>query len=656
MTQSNHRLRTGFVLIAVLLAAGTAPLADDAGTPKLGGTVRDALGSAIDGVEVLIFSPAGEIEPLARVASDEFGTFRLPRLTPGSYRYAAIKHGYRSLVGAVDIAAEPWLNLVLSPAPLSPAALELEPLDDAWVYRLPRRNVFRETRARATDDDSERRTSALGDRVAMELEHLMALYPSSSEGTPDSERSGAQTRLRLSSILNSRTQLELAGQSESFDSSWGVAQRDGAARDSEDWQFGLQYAGSADTQLEMRAYFSDQDLTWRPDGADPTRHSGHRSWGYESNWSMQLDPTSRVDVSLDYLDATALDSAPGTLDPEAQHGWSTRALRAAGEYRAASPSGHDVRLGVRAEMRELPIARFVQGDRVLLPEAVDNWRVVLDAEDSWALSGPFTLAFGLGYRHAIDGVDTALIVPRVGGSLQLRPLALGVTLSYHADKRWEGTPIGVAPLDTLHAADRFGYRTELEIPLGAGVALAATSRYEPLVVDDGFALMRPGLDVDSPLFRSDGDVSLREHRLGLTHHGTTLRAFVELEQGSAEGWIDPVRPGEFGFDLLTLAEMRYERGRVGLEVLPSGTDLRIEYRRVLESQLETADAVALDALELRLLQDLLRLDALGRWRLLMAFRTEELRPRPGSAPGDDGDPELLAATNRGVSAGLAVTF
>ena len=210
--------------------------------------------------------------------------------------------------------------------------------------------------------------------------------------------------------------------------------------------------------------------------------------------------------------------------------------------------------------------------------------------------------------------------------------------------------------DAFDVDDRFGYSADLQIPLGDRLTLGAASRFEPLVVDDGYAVMRPGLDRDAPLFRSDGDVSLREHRLVLTHDGSMLRASVELERGTARGWIDPVRPGELGFDLLTLSSMDYERGRLGFEVVPSGTDLRVEYRRATESQLEIDDVVALDALELRLLQDLLRFEVMGRWRLLMAFRMENLRPA-GEAPEQERpEGEVVSAMNRGVSAGLAVTF
>ena len=110
--------------------------------------------------------------------------------------------------------------------------------------------------------------------------------------------------------------------------------------------------------------------------------------------------------------------------------------------------------------------------------------------------------------------------------------------------------------------------------------------------------------------------------------------------------------------LLARRQLEFSSGRLGIRILPSGTDLQFEYRRILERPV--ADKLGLsatrqEALEVRLTQDLLRLRTMGDWRLLMALRLASVE---SGADGEFGEDRLpyLDALGHGVSAGLSVTF
>jgi hypothetical protein len=110
--------------------------------------------------------------------------------------------------------------------------------------------------------------------------------------------------------------------------------------------------------------------------------------------------------------------------------------------------------------------------------------------------------------------------------------------------------------------------------------------------------------------------------------------------------------------LLTPGRLDYRDGSLHVHVAPSGTDLRLQYRSVDEAGPDGAiappAAVQQEMIELRVIQDLMRLRGFGDWRLLMAVRFADL--------GDSGDrtaqarPAAMSALESGVSAGLSVSF
>ena len=152
--------------LVLLLVAAVWSAPARAGEPTLAGTVRDAVGGLLSGVEILfVRSNVDTFVPTAVVQSDKAGTFRVDQLAPGVYRYAALKQGYRTLVGQVDTMVEDSIHLVLRPAESVDDADR--PKDASWVLRLPRRGMLNDTEPLLVPE-----TLALGAPIAIQCSVL----------------------------------------------------------------------------------------------------------------------------------------------------------------------------------------------------------------------------------------------------------------------------------------------------------------------------------------------------------------------------------------------------------------------------------------------------------------------------------------------------
>ena len=203
-------------LVTLLVAAvWWAPAPAD--EPPLAGTVRDAVGGLLSGVEILfVLSSADTFVPTAVVQSDKAGRFRVDRLSPGRYRYAALKHGYQTLVGQVDTVVEDSIHLVLRPA----EAVDDQdlPNDASWALRLPRRGMLNDTEPLLVPDDefgSPVERSSLDDSLHMEVEQYFSISSAAAESrSEDTEIRPSETRMRLASAIGERGNIRVEGRSE----------------------------------------------------------------------------------------------------------------------------------------------------------------------------------------------------------------------------------------------------------------------------------------------------------------------------------------------------------------------------------------------------------------------------------------------------------
>jgi hypothetical protein len=618
----------GGLLLAFLL---TIPAVSAVTRPALAGTVRSALGGALDDVEVLVLRERGP-EPIAVARTDGTGQFLVADLPIGIYRVVAVKDGYATWLGRVSIALRTTLDLVLQPAVVDPT------MDPDWVLRVPDRSLLRETEAIAVLDlDGEDVPGKGGPTVAHlqsnrlvqgEVGHLFAFGADAVEG-PRTHTEGGETRLRLASHPGERAHVRFEGRREALDAA--------SRRQSADLLLDASYDTSLEGRLAVRAFYATRDTA-----LDRVPHSA-RTWGYQAGFTRQFGPDSRLAFDLAYLDAgtPVLPLGGDGAVPSAG-----RALGASARYERRLDDRHQVRLGMRTRSADLSALRLVSADALRGPESLSllagvpdplGWGLRLDAEDAVRLSTPVTLVYGLGYEADLAGARPDLFVQRAGIVWSAADLRVDLRLSRH----------------TLGAEieDPMGWEAAVEVPLIGGFRLRGAAASSPVQAE---SLDGPGLELpaERAAYLSDGLASTREERLTLQHEARHTRAFLEMTRGTADGRLAAVRPANLSVGALDDRHLDFVAGRLGVRLVPTGTELAAEYRKVLVETpggLLSGEPTEGEYVELRLAQDLVRMAARGAaWRLLLAARASQDGPDLADGSGD--------GTQHWMGAGISLAF
>jgi hypothetical protein len=649
------------VLVSGLLVPSRA-----ADPEPLAGTVRDTLGNVLAGVEILFVRlPSETFLPTAVARSDGAGRFEVSTLVPGHYRVAAVKMGYRTTVGQIDTLARDTVELVLRPAVKLDA--ESMPRDASWALRLPSRGMLYETGPGPSEADLPASSPSLDDAMRMEIEQLFSLSAGVAERRPDdTEIRPSATRAMLASAIGERGNIVVEGRRERLGSSIaGEFAETTASRSADSVNLDLAYDTSLDTRLVVNAFFNqnDYELSAASPEAPAALEQQHQTWGYDASWSKQLGATRRFAVALAYQDTSLVDpgheAGPASLAPaDSRDALSNRAVGARGSFESVMSDRHNVHVALRTQLLSRPPSTwtslpFGPGD-----DAQSSWTVQGDAQDTWSVSAPFSLIYGLGYKQALTTSDAALIVPRIGGSLTAAGWHLRALVSYHTVTGSDAPP-GASQIAPFRPERPLGYEAEVELPVAGGVRLRGGSSYTPIQLDY-FGYLR-GVDggPGPPLYLTDGNSAVHEHHLALIEERGGTRTYIELADGRAEGSMAPLLPFEGPVPIMYGGQLSYRNGRVGVRVPAWGTDLRLEYRRVeaesSEHERDLVDSVE-ESVEVRVRQDVSEGQVPGDWRLLLALRLGTVRSNDLDGWSSHEGTESVNALNRRISAGVSVLF
>jgi hypothetical protein len=161
------------------------------------------------------------------------------------------------------------------------------------------------------------------------------------------------------------------------------------------------------------------------------------------------------------------------------------------------------------------------------------------------------------------------------------------------------------------------------------------------------------------VYLTDGNAAVDQRSLSIVRERGRSRAYLELAGGNIEGRIAPTLPMELPLRLLYDGRLRFTTGRLGVLIPAWGTDLRLDYRKMVgwssEAESSAPDSVQ-QSIELHIAQDLMRARALGNWRLLAALRVASLKGGYEEEQLLVGNRLLLDSQNRQLSAGLSVMF
>ncbi len=645
----------------------------------ISGVVRDTLGNALNGVEILVLPERSGEAPFAAVHTDDLGRYRIGYLVPGVYRVAAIKQGYVAFVGRVNTLFKSSLDMILHPVPPAvPDGSPAIPEDASWALRLPVRSVLRETDAgtlllREGGGRSASAWQEIAQSIDGQFDHLVAI---ASMAAPSARESvgmqGAETRMRLAGSIGERASVHVQGRRETLDGLDAPgANSNLASRDASTMLVGFDYSTSPDGNLAVKAFYAQggEDLAGSPDALASRLRREQRSWGYHAAWSTQIDATSRLAVKLGYLDTLdgvteSAGASPAKASIPRDADLSNRAVAAEGSYESFASSRHQVRLGVQARVLDTPrVTR--DGTIALLPASArpaQGWGFRVDAEDHWSVSAPLTVIYGLGCRRSPLDPQVPYIAPRVGGvwnagRLRVRAVVSYDVPAYRSQVRAQDGSLAA----TAQMPQRFGYEAAVEAPLPLGLSVKGSVSYTPAASEaDRVDAPRWGFGF-RPVLAADGTASVRQSSISLDHHAGGVRTFLQYRWGIMDGFLARTDAFDVPIQFLGKRHVSYDSGRVGVRVAAWGTELAAEYQRVREE----AGVVPLDDegltrefIELQLAQDLLPLHGKAMsWKLLLAARAE---PAADTAeervPATSEARRSLLSANRRVSAGLSLVF
>lgn len=656
------------VAALLLVAASPAPFAPSvAASPivatTLSGSVRDDLGRALEGVEILILAPERRGDgTFLRAVSDVGGRFVFGGINPGVYRVAAIKSGYTAALGLVNTVLRSSVDLVLRPIPKDGQPGAERVLDDlSWALRVPPKSILRALGARdvlASRDTGGARAFAarVEDSVRGEVDHMVAVgsWRPGSSG-PSSNLEGNETRMRFAGSLGERGAIQVHGRRGVFDSSSPQSSSATVSRGNSDVDLDLSYDTSADESLAMRAFYStgDLEMTDRLGLAGAAGRQGQRSWGYDAKWRKQVDSSSHVALQVGYHDAN-LDLGQGTVagwDP-AQGDASNRAVGAEGSYENLVGDGHLVRLGLRAQRLSLsvPTARLGRDTGTFTLDGATGWSLLVDSEDQWAVAGPVAVTYGVAVHQGFDASPTTALAPRVGGSWTAGGMEARAEVSY---------------LATTHAAagpenpggdrrSRYGYDLELKTRLDPTLTLRGTAIYLPSRAsvwrDDEVA---QSLET---LYVTDGFASDRFVALDLEHAAPSATVSFRVARGHAEGALAPALD-DVPVVLLSDRVLEYDEARLGVKAPRAGSAVSLEYRAIREhAAAGVLEADALRTVALEFAQRLVRF-AGGRasCRFLLTARST-LGQGPDASEADPAFARRFVAEHKRIGAGLSLAF
>ena len=598
------------LVLAVILPSATAA----AGIP-FRGVVLDSSGRLLEQVDIFLFDEQVGNSPVAVRLTDGEGRFDLGGVLPGLYRLAAVKAGYRLYIGRVDTLFERSVQVILQPMPgEGETGSEIIPGNASWSLRLPRRSLLRETGAgglapRSGTAGNGNDPSVAGRRLlAGEFAHSFEARSLSGDDERLVDAYGLNTSLRTSGSITERARFSLEGRRRSMEriggGEFGTGER-------AEMSAGLQVDAGVDDRIDVQAFFGSREPAVAGTGPPVLL------WGYNVLWDRILDGASRMAVRMDYRDRSAGGATAALSDPVVG-----QRVVLGGEYETMVSRGHRVTTGLTANLSSGPLS---------LP-GLDGWGVRIHSEDAWSVTPPFTLIYGMEYRHREGYQASDRLRPRIGAAWTGSAFALQLVTDYHMS----ATPGGL-----------LGYRAELEIPLPAGF------RFLGEVAGDPMAAGWPdtGSGLDGVLVRSYGDLAYERRSAALIRDAAAGRVALTWSDGDLNGLLGSAPDLEAPFLVWAEGTVSFENLELALWFPASGTELTLGVQETTstEGEKEPVRDQRSHLYSIQFHQDLYRPERGAAWRLAVSLIAEDWSAAPGESEADLERIDRYSLLNAGVS-------
>jgi hypothetical protein len=368
-----------------------------------------------------------------------------------------------------------------------------------------------------------------------------------------------------------------------------------------------------------------------------------------------------------------VDYGAADLTPVGVTGWEPlqdQRWGASGAIAFSPAARHRIRVGIRADIYQFESdeLRLPLGPEwsAVTPVALGNrgWSANLFGRESYQISGPLDLDVGFDLHHVGFENPTSFLLPQAGVTYRLGPgQTLRALVMLKLDDRDEEAAVAAngAELQPETAEQRLGYILSWSGQFEGRVQLEISGAIRPYaqerLVDEA--------DLGSPvggrhsLFISDGSASSREISARLQKDVGRVRHSTGISLGRIAGSLLAYAPSSTVPQSLGPSEVEFVGAHMSTQVLPSGTQVRLEYQRVASDHLPGALGDAVDVtysgLDLVVEQRVYSTPGRGDWRLLVGY--EAILNSSGDAAGDVALARIGVADDlRRVNGGVSISF
>jgi hypothetical protein len=583
--------------------------------PFLSGVVKDTMGRILPGVEIFI-SPDNFSDIVLRAKTDHEGRFFLRNITPGTYKIAAAKMGYRTDVKNVIVEGQKSSDITMKPLAdtLDKNWKEKFPKRLDWIRRIPRKDILKELEASVlkqegegeTAEDNSSASAFLVDSHAqkasyslpftVELRQIISREFSGEESPAASDRTN-KTAFSLSKSFGDEGRIRV----EALKNKWketflNEIETDLFERKSESLGVAGQYDFGGGGKLGFTTFYEKDRLNIKNDellDALPS-YGTQKGWGYSATWEKEIDHDMLFDLNLthagsEFEGAASLGNTPESLDELITV--TNQIIRAMGKFQAKVFDHHEIDVGLKtlyhsyssASSRIFP---FYNKDMYYFTGPKEGgYQISLYGKDRWMVLNAVTISYGFQYYHFFfsDGIQVLSPVFEIeyqgesGSSVRAE-------ISYAIDSgpyegRFANAILGENTL--LSSAGRnFSCKAEVEKKLGEGASIKANIAYIPLLLLNADSDNLEMVLGDSFLFMTNGHAASLSAGTFIEKRFDSISGGIGLNYGVVEGTFSSLLPNDLPIQIFRQGDLDYLLGILKATSHKTKTKVFMQLRKV----------------------------------------------------------------------------
>ncbi len=661
--QKNLPLRNFLLITGAVLFLGSVPATGSPAT-LFQGTVMDGSGQPLGQVQVFLGSVGREV---LSSRTDGQGGFRFDAVAPGRYTLLAMKNGYHATFSQVNTMVQSSLDMtlrVLGEPASEPLAAKRKPRDRSWILRLPERDLLRELDHDAVlMSTNQPQSESTGGVFDTEVMQWFSMGWGGQVRSAGQGGDGWNTEAVLTSTGSPTFSWDLSGRLEREATQFSSQELQAQSVESQQIEMGLRLAAGAKHEFDFSGFFANTERGFElADASQPPGQRDSQIWSYDTRWRARIADGSDLDLQLGYGSAQA-DGSLGAASPSTLRDQQWRAL---GSYSFSPAPGHNLRLGMRADVyrfgdreQRLTLAPML-GPASLVGSGDQGWTLNVFGRETFAVTEPLALEVGFDYQRLGFDQGLSYLTPQAGIRYRVAPRQTMRALvlmrftdfsSAHGESEEDLSP-------GSRSVRRVGYLLGWEGEFGQDMSLAVAAMVRPFTGQLGLEDASVYRSVGGAAFASDGQASEREVSFRLEKSLKLLRGSTGVRFGDVEGNFISFMPSELPTQRMSQNLARFVSTSVQTSILPTGTHIAVDFHWIENQALQLGKPVAVPvtytSIDMLVQQELKMVPGRWDWKVLLGYQQITNRSDDGA---ELSMAQLGIAENvRRVRGGVSVSF